>query len=386
MEYEAFEKRKRLPPVPVFAVTGDEPFFKRRAVDKLVALLTRGGREGLGVRDVDWEGPEEERPSSIGALLSDLMTPSLFGGKTVIVVRRASRLLSREGGADRLLDYLAGPRGAGVLVLEVESLDARTRIGRKIRDEGTVIQCKRLFDKPPPWKPKAPVHDNALARWIVKEGRAEGVVFTLPVAQDLAERVGNDLGALHEEIRKLALYLDAGPSSTKPVSAEVLSATVGEYNEYGVFRLTDAMGKRDLPQGLRILQGLFEQGIRSYGKGGTVTGERRVATVLLERIHVKIRELFRARALLEAGRGEEEVGRALGKHRVFVPLLVAEARRTDLKDMHGFLEALFEADRRLKTGAPGRPVLEALLSRWARGAIHERERGREGKQARGNGK
>ncbi|MHC5038886.1 MAG: DNA polymerase III subunit delta, partial [Planctomycetota bacterium] len=353
MDFSEFEKRKRLPHVPLFAVLGDEPFLKRRSVAKILSSVARGPEGALGVRVADMEGPDELKPASIGEILSDVMTPSLFSQQTVVVVWRADRLLTPAGGEEALRAYLDRSGGTGTLVLELKSLDGRTRVGRAIREKGFVVECKRLFDRPPPWKGDVPLHDNPLARWIVAEGRREGLAFDLPLAQGLAERVGNDLGALHEEIVKLSLYKGSVKGAPGKVTENDLSASVGDYNEFGVFRLTDAVGDRDLRAALRITRGLFEQGLSAFGDGGK-TGSGRIPVVLLDRIHAKMREIFRARAILDGGGSTERVGEVLKKHRAFLPRLVEEARRYPAARVSEILDAIFRAESRVKTRGGGR--------------------------------
>lgn len=362
MNYEEFEKRKRLTGHPVYAVVGDEPFLKQRALDRIVAQLTRGAEGRFGLRTADMEGPEEQRPAGAGELLADLLTPSLFAKTTVVAVRRADKLLAKGGSADAILDFLDAPGAAGALVLDLKSVDGRTRVGRTLKEKGMVVECKRLFDKPPPWKPDAPRHDNPLSHWIVREGRRAGLSLALPVAQALADRVGNNLAGLAEEIDKLALFKGAGGDRAIRVDESDVAASVGDYNDFGIFRLTDAVGSRNLEEALRIAGALFEQGLRSFGKGGTTTSaEPGVAAVIVGRLHAKLREVFRARAILDGGGGAGDVQTGLGKHRAFVQGLVEEARRFPLSAMDAALDALFRADRALKTGGGGRRVVERLL-------------------------
>jgi DNA polymerase III delta subunit len=175
--------------------------------------------------------------------------------------------------------------------------------------------------------------------------------------------VGNDLGSLSEELGKIALYVGAAPSKPLELTTKILSEAVGDYNEFGIFRLTDAVGARDLPGALRIARGLFEQGLPQAGGGAAATDETRVAAALADRIHAKVSEIFRARAVLDSGGSPDDVGKALGKNRFFVPVLVAEARRYPPAREGGALEALFEAESRVKSGGSGRHEIEVLLAR-----------------------
>jgi hypothetical protein len=188
-----------------------------------------------------------------------------------------------------------------------------------------------------------------------------GLRTTLPIARELSERVGNELGSLHEELSKLALYLGADPGNPRDLTSAVLLEAVGDYNEFGLFRLTDAIGARDLPGALRIARGLFEQGLPQAGGGASATDEGRVAAVLADRIHAKVAEIFRARAVLDGGGSPDDVGKSLGKNRFFVPILVAEARRFPPSREGPALDALFLAEARIKSGGAPRPEIEGLL-------------------------
>jgi DNA polymerase III delta subunit len=194
-----------------------------------------------------------------------------------------------------------------------------------------------------------------------------------PVAQELADRVGNRPGSLVEEMEKLALYLKADPEAPVSVTGKALEETVGDYNEYGVFRLADAVGDRDLNASLTILRALFEQGLRSAGSAEGKRSSSGVPVVVLDRLHAKLREIYRARALLDAGASPDRIGKALGKHRAFVPALVNQARGFPLARQDRILDALFRADRAVKSGGDGRTVLEGFLVEIL-GDVRERSR------------
>ncbi|HSO72076.1 MAG TPA: hypothetical protein VLR91_05440, partial [Thermodesulfobacteriota bacterium] len=71
----------------------------------------------------------------------------------------------------------------------------------------------------------------------------------------LLERVGPDLGLLEMEIQKLVTY-----SGEKRISLSAVEALVAANREEPIYELTAALGRKNAPEGMRILRRLWEQG------------------------------------------------------------------------------------------------------------------------------
>ena len=112
------------------------------------------------------------------------------------------------------------------LVLECESIDGRTRIGKALAATACTIDCRRPFDHPPPWQQGAEPWDHPLAAWVVAEGALHGVVMRKPVAHLLTQRVGNEPGLLSRECARLAAILGGDRKSPQPLEEPRLDALV----------------------------------------------------------------------------------------------------------------------------------------------------------------
>ncbi len=345
------------PPLPVYVVCGEEPFLRDRAVGGIVRSLSSG--DDSGYSRVAFDGGDEPAPS-MSAIVADVLTPSLFGGPKIAVVKRADSVL--DDGGDALEEYVESQAGGAHIVLEAGKFDRRRKAAKAVKSAGGIVNCRKLYDQPPPWS-TAERWDNDVARWTAKEAQAAGLSMTRQMVQRLIDRVGPGLRSLFEELEKLSIYLRASAGSPVEVTESAMDAVVGEYNEYGVFKLADSVVRGDFAEALRISSALFSQGVSRPGEAGMVQDEGAIAVILTDRIFARVREILEAKSVLDAGLGVDGLVEKLKKNRVFAPQLASEAGRHEVPRLAGSLRALVAADFALKTGQ-GRPrtVFETLLA------------------------
>jgi DNA polymerase-3 subunit delta len=349
-------KLRKKETLPAYLVWGDEPFFRDRALSRILRHLARGGETDHFVTRYDGEGDEK---ASLNEVLSDLATPSLFSPVKVAVFRRADDAV--EKAADALVAFFSDPPDRAHLLLEMLTIDRRRKWAKAFKRSGGVVSCKKLYDRPPPWS-DAPSWDNPLAHWTVKEAAEQGMKFSLEDAGHLIDRVGSGLRAIYEELGKLSLYLRADPKKPVTVSRDAVNEIVGDYNEYGLFKFTDAVAARRLGDALKIAGALFEHGLVRAGRSGVIHDPGTIATLLTERVYARIRELFQARILLDRGGGPDVLVKEMKKHKAFAPQLAKEARGFALADFPRNLGSLLQADLALKTGqGEARLILEKLI-------------------------
>ncbi len=177
-------------PAPIYVFTGDETFFRDRLVTALRFKLLGRDVPASAVHTVAAKRQAGEAPIDAAGLLDDLRTGSLFEPIRIVRVQEAKALFDK--GADALIAYCAKPAANVHLILEVESLDGRTKLGKALAAAAVIVDCRRPFDHPPPWASDAPPWDHPLAAWVSGEGRIHGLVFDKELADQLIQRVGND--------------------------------------------------------------------------------------------------------------------------------------------------------------------------------------------------
>jgi DNA polymerase-3 subunit delta len=274
-------------------------------------------------------GDDDER---LGEALADLGAPSLFGGTTVLVVRRADALsTARE---DAVIGILPGLDDGGRLVLVAKALDQRRRLHAACTKAGAAVGFARVAD-----------HRTA-ATWVATLARERGHAIGAAAVDALLERTGADLARIDDELEKLSLHVGAG-TAIEPGHVERLVAAT---RLHAIEDLTDRLARRDTAGALRALRGLV------------AAGEPLLRVVAF--VASNLRRALHVNELLASGLREDAVAARLG----MPPWLVArQAGRGTPAALEDALAALAELDVALKSSRPDEATFEATVLRIAGG-------------------
>jgi len=333
---------EKYPPGPVAAVFGSEIYLRRQVLASLrIAVL--GGHEDGGFSQRTFDG----REAAFVEVLEELQTVAMFGAdKRLAVVEQADDFVSRY--REQLEDYIARPSPCGVLVLELDSLPANTRLYRFFASKGLLIDCK-------------PPGEYRLSKWLIERTRRQYHAKLSPeAAEELIEAVGPELGLLEQEIAKLSLSI----GEDKTISPEMVRNLVSNWRIKNVWDMLDAALAGNLPTALKLLERLLGSGEQPIAILAQVSASLRrfaAATRLVLQAEAAGRRMQLKEALAQAGvrpfvlREAETQLRKLGRHRG-----VRLYRR------------LLEADLQLKGDSrlPPQLILERLLVRLAAPAEH----------------
>ena len=139
-------------------------------------------------------GEEIEDPR---AVFDELGTVALFGGGRRLVVLNDADPFVTDNRAT-LEDYVANPKPTGVLVLEVKTWPASTKLYKAVAASGLSVDCST------PTEAK-------IKRWMLAWAKEQHqATFEPDAAERLLEIIGPQMGRLDQEIAKLAL-LAGGP-------------------------------------------------------------------------------------------------------------------------------------------------------------------------------
>ena len=163
-------------------------------------------------------------------------------------------------------------------------------------------------------------------------------------ASVLIDEVGNNLFALTSEIDKLATY--AGDA--KEIEAEDVARLTGHLRSWAVWALTDALGRKDAAEALRILASLMEDDPRGVGVVGILNWQ--------------VSRLSQGKYLTEAGAGRGDLMSKLGVPPKYIQALEEQIAKFTTRDLARLSKMLLDADIALKSsaGAP-QTVLEKFL-------------------------
>ena len=327
---------EKYPARPVCVLFGDEPFLKRHVLEKLRQAVLGGGDAEFSL--AVFAG----RKALLREVVDELSTVAMFGGgRRLVVVDEADDFVSRYRG--ELEDYVSHPKPSGLLVLEVKTWPANTRLYKAVAAEGLPIDCGSLSAA-------------RLTRWLGAWAPGEHNVQLTPAAAELLiEMVGPELGLLDQELAKLALT--AGPG--EKVTPQTVGQYVGTWRAKTTWEMLDAMLDGNAREALVQLDRLLLAGESPVGLLAQISASLRrfaAATRLILQAEKAGRRLSLRNALEEAGvksfvlKKAERQLRQLGRHRG--------------AQLYGWL---LQADLDLKgaSALPPRLVLERLIVRLA---------------------
>jgi DNA polymerase-3 subunit delta len=319
---------RSLAPQPLFVLAGDEAFLKRHVQAALRTRLLGSDADEFALSVYPGDR------ATYSAVVNDLSTLPFLAPRRLVIVENADPFVTAERA--RLEKYLAAPSEVGVLVLEVASWPATTRLAKMVPDTATVV-CK------------APATQR-LPEWCVHWSQAHhGKPIAAAAAKLLVDLVGPDMGLLDQELAKLAVYV----GEAAKIDSKDVDRLVGNNREEKTWAVFDLIGAGQTGAALALLDRLFEQGEDAMRLLGAFSMQ-------LRRLAQAARLCFLGKsvkeALDEAGvppfghRGAEQQMRHLGRRR-----------------LDRLYDWLLTVDQGMKGGSslPPRTLLERLIVRLA---------------------
>ncbi|HET7482402.1 MAG TPA: DNA polymerase III subunit delta [Actinomycetota bacterium] len=235
----------------VYLLSG-ESFLADEALER---VRTESGADPLAEADY---GSDVE----IAELLGALQTPSLLGGRRLVVVRDAQDL--KKDHIEALTRYIEEPAASSVLVLIA---NGRSKLDAVVKKSGTVVTLEA---------PKG----RRLATWVRERAREQKFTLDDRGAWALIDSVGTELRDLEGALEQLRSALG---DSARATAADVNRLFPRQADER-IFAFTDAVGERRLQPAMTALRRLLDQGEEPLVLFGSLTGH--VRRLLRIRRHV----------------------------------------------------------------------------------------------------
>lgn len=229
------EKNGKTRRQPYYVLSGDEDFLKRHVLAILVPLVLGDADPEFGVTTFPGD------KTDFSTVRNELDSGSLFGDRRLIVVDQADPFVTEF--RTQLEAYVAAPAASGVLVLDVKSFPATTKLAKAI-PEASHIVCKSPGD-------------NRLPAWCVAWCQSQYLKkLTQPASQMLVELVGATMGVLDQELHKLRDFVGDRPT----IDVADVDELTGRSRAANVFKIMDAVGDGQPATALKILAELFDEG------------------------------------------------------------------------------------------------------------------------------
>lgn len=244
-------------------VTGSDEAAVKKAATDLAARLAPSD-DPFAIETIDGAVPTvDEAVDRIHSAIEALLTVPFFGGAKLVWLKSATFLAdsvtgrsdSVTGAMEKLLAVLEKglPDGVRFLLSAIDP-DKRRSAYKTLGKIATV----HLHDKPDfGWG----ATEADVVNWVADRATEAGLRLDSEAAAVLAARIGAETRQLASELEKLAL---AFPGAA-PLTAEQVRELVPTTRAGGIFDLSNALAKRDLPLCLRTLRQLLRQGENGVG-------------------------------------------------------------------------------------------------------------------------
>jgi DNA polymerase-3 subunit delta len=236
-------------PLAVCAIVGGDGFLQHEVRRALITVAA---------------GPEDDAAPNVLdgeiALHRDVLDAvsemSLFGsGRRVVVVEDADALVKNY--REALEDYVAKPRGDAVLILEVSTFPANTRLAKAVAATGLIIKCN-MPDK----GAELTQYNRQIKDWLIAVAKRQ---FDCTLGRDavemLVDLVPPEPGILYQEVNRLSLL--AGGS--KKIDADLVAENVGGWRTRKTWDMIDAAADGRAADALEQLDRLLASGEEPQG-------------------------------------------------------------------------------------------------------------------------
>lgn len=229
MTYEALLKELQAKKFrPVYLLEGEEDFFIDQISDYLEQQVLSATEQEFNLsvfygKDADWSD-----------VINACRRYPMFSDRQVVLLKEAQSMKT----LDKLESYLNNPLESTLLAIVYKhgKLDGRLALKKRISKQGVILTTQRL-------------RDDKIPDWINAYLKAQGHGISPKAAILLTDHIGNDLARQANEINKLLLNLP----KKKKIDEDDVERYVGISKEYNIFEFQRALGNKDMPKALKIL-------------------------------------------------------------------------------------------------------------------------------------
>ena len=213
---------------PIYFLHGEEPYYIDAISDAVLDHCLEYHERGFNQSIIYGKSAETQ------TLINELKSFPMGSEKRLVVLKEAQYFNKIE----ELCTYLENPNPSTVFVLcyKHKKYDLRKKSLKLSSKNGLVFHSQK-------------VKEYQLNEWIENHIRSVGYTIKSKGIMLLAESLGNDLGRIVNEIKKLGIIIKKGEQITE----QVIEENIGVSKDYNVYELTNAVGALDLDKSYIII-------------------------------------------------------------------------------------------------------------------------------------
>ena len=212
---------------PVYFLQGEEPYFIDKVSDYIERNLLSDGEKGFNQtlvygKDTEWM-----------TLLDILRRYPMMSNHQVVILKEAQDFK----GLDKLEPYFKNPMKSTIFVVchKYKTIRKGTNFQKLVEKESAFFNSVKFYD-------------NQLPSFVDGMVRDAGFKMEPNALHLLVENLGNDLGKIEMELKKLEINVP----KTQPVTVADIDKYIGISKEYNSFELVNAIASRNAPKAFRI--------------------------------------------------------------------------------------------------------------------------------------
>ena len=280
----------------------------RQAFEKAIV----GAGDAMGMGDMNHSVFDSKTP--IKDILTQAMTVPFFADKRLVIAKDTDIFHKKQ---DDDIDLNTVPESTVLIFLE-SNIDKRTKLYKQLVKIGTVADLTL---------PK----EDELIKWVQSSFKKHAKTIDHPTAVYLLRYLSADMFVIHNEIEKLALYVDGTAIETQHIDHVCFKSA-----EVRIFDMLDNIGKKQTSRALQGYHGLIDS--------------RNEPLMILAMIARQIRLILRTKVLDSEGYGAKDIASETGVRDFTVKNYLAQGRNFKYKALIAGLEACLHTDLAIKTG------------------------------------
>jgi DNA polymerase-3 subunit delta len=274
---------------PEYWLEGEEEFFIDKLVDYAEHNILSESEKSFNLsvfygKDTEW-----------GDIVNACRRYPMFSDKQVVLLKEAQAML--------------------IVAYKNKKVDGRTRLARLLKEKGTVLTTKKMYD-------------NELPEWTQQLIQSKGYTISRKALFLLIDHIGNDLSRLNNEVDKLALNMGGKTAITE----DDIEKYVGISKEFNVFELQQAIASRDLYKAIRII---------NYFESNPKAGPMQLILPSLYNFFSKVQMIYSV-----SSREEKSIAAAIGVNAFFVRDYLQAAQQYSAPSVERILLLLHEYNLR----------------------------------------
>jgi len=318
----------------VYFFYGDNEYQVEEAERETALRVVPGGVKGDDFScSVFWAGDDQ-----VQDVLGAAMTPSMLGGRRLVLFRHAERLTEKD--AQRLAAYAENPPEAAVLIVTAGGTGSGTLKPRTPAPPGRLKDLALAAATLPCSTPKEGEIKNLIRRRLAAEKKE----IDPEALQVVVDFIGQDMTAVMKEMDKLLLFL----GDRARITTSDVEEMIPHLKAHSIFELVDALSCADARSAVSIIRDML------------VSGAQPVQMLPMIRWHFM--RLWRMKALLEEGRSVSEAAKAAKIVGFRAKEYAAQVGKITHAAFHDVIRELYRTDVQLKSrSGKGGVVLDRMV-------------------------